>query len=267
MTSLCWIQEHMQAAIVSGGESDRRQLLRALKPAARAAKDQMLDIYCNAYSARLAEILENDLSAVSRYLGEELFAHVTAGYIAAHPSNVRNARWYSRRVADFLACTPPFSRWPQVAELAAIELALADAFDAADATPFTLQDLTATPSEKWASLVVRAHPSLRRLDTTTNAYEIWTAIEQDDETPSPRVLDQSQPLLVWRQDARTRLRALPIAEARGLDALLAGAHFAQACDAMTCDASKNGQAPDASQFVAWLAGWCASDLFVTPPPA
>ncbi|HRY05600.1 MAG TPA: putative DNA-binding domain-containing protein [Hyphomicrobiaceae bacterium] len=265
LSDLNLIQERMQAAIMNANEADRQDLLRTLKPAAHAATADMLAIYTNAYRSRLAEILEDDLQSLSRYLGDELFAHITSGYIEAHPSDVRNARWFSRHIADFLARTPPFSRWPQVADLATIELALADAFDAPDAKPFTLQDLTATPAETWAHLKFQAHPSVRRLNATTNAYDIWSAIAHGAEPPPPVVLDHHQPLLVWRQDATPKLRTLSPAEALGLDVLLAGASFADACQAMARETGECGSSIDANQAVAWLANWCTSTLLITAP--
>lgn len=263
MTALSQIQERMQAVILINDPSQRRHLLAALRPAARAPTDEMVGVYCNAYRARLAEILEQDLQTVARYLGETLFSHVAAGYIDAHPSDARNARWFSRHAPGFLTRTEPFARWPQVAELAAIELALADAFDAADSPAFAVSDLTATPPEDWAHLTLRAHPAFRRLDMTTNAFDIWQALQSgagDVAPPTPEVLDAPQALLIWRQDARSRLRALSPAEARGLDALRHGATFAEACEAMALPGA-DGETVDAAQAVTYLAGWCASGLF------
>lgn len=268
MSSLAELQNRLQSALMRADETTRQQVLAALKPAAHAPKDEMFGVYYNAYRARLAEILEQDLETVAEYLGEELFAHVAAGYIDAHPSDMRNARWYSRHAADFLASTEPFSRWPQVAELAAIEIALADAFDAADAAPFMLDDLTRTPPQDWAQLAFSAHPALRRIDTATNVFDIWQALKAEaaePEPPPPKVLDAPQPLAVWRQDAHSRLRALPPSEARGLDALLRGATFAQACEAMATG-DRDEETADVNQAVTYLAGWCAAGMLVPRKP-
>lgn len=259
---LAELQSRVQAVIATHDTAARPQVLRALRPAAHAPKDAMLDIYCNAYRSRLSEILEQDLPALVHYLGEELFSHFAAGYIEAHPSDMRNARWYSRHAAIFLARNKPFSKWPQMAELAAIELALADAFDAAEANPVTIEDLTATPPEAWADLTFHMHPSLRRINTTTNAVDLWTALQSTDDPPQTKVLGTPQPLLVWRQDAQSRLRALTPAEARGLDALSSGANFAAACEAM-CHSQYDEQDPtDAGTAVTLLAGWVAAGLLI-----
>lgn len=267
MTALSQLQERLQSVILRDDLSERSAILATLRPAARTTTDEMLGVYCNAYRARLAEILGQDLQGVARYLGEDLFAHVAAGYIDAHPSTVRNARWFSRHAPSYLARTAPFSRWPQVAELAAIELALADAFDAAEATPFAVQDLLSTPPERWAQLTFVAHPSIRRIDAATNAFDIWSALNTpaaDDALPAPVILDAPQSLLIWREDARSRLRALPPAEARSLDALLGGMNVGGVCDLMATPAPGQ-QSADADQTVACLAAWCAAGLLVAPP--
>lgn len=260
MQRLARIQDLMQRAIVDDHEGQRARLLQDLRPSSLVPTHQMLDVYANAYRSRLAEILSNDLPSVATYLGEELFAHATAGYIAAHPSDVRNARYYSRHAAQFLARAEPFSRWPQVSELAAIELALADAFDAADASPISLEELLATHPDSWERLTFTPHPSLRRIDATTNAFAIWTALQASpDDPPQPRVLDAPEHLLVWRADAGSRLRALPPAEARGLDALFACRTVGEAI----AEAQSGPDAVDVGTAVAYLAQWVAAGLLLT----
>lgn len=259
MPSLAELQNLMQTAIIGYDAVPRTQLLRELKSAQRTSKDEMLDVYFNAYRSRLSEILEDDLEIVARYLGEELFGHVAAGYLDTHPSDVRNARYFSRHAAQFLAETEPFSRWPQVADLAAIELALGEAFDAAEATPFNLAELVATPADAWERLHFRPHPSLRRIDAKTNAFAIWTAMRIDEtEPPTPRILDTHEPLLVWREDATSRLRALDPAEARGLDTLCAGHCVAEAAAVMEAGPNR----VDADGAVAYFASWVAAGLLI-----
>ena len=201
MANLAALQHQMQSVILRrtataqhGGSTTsyqvpRDDLLSQLRPPAHAQTDAMLDIYCNAYRSRLAEVLEADLANLSAYLGKALFEHAAAGYIEAHPSDRQNVRWFSRNMPDFLAATAPFSNWPQMAEVARIELALADAFDSANAETFSLAMLTSISPDDWATLMVVPHPSVRRIDALNFTME-------HDDGQLPTDIDEADIVLV-----------------------------------------------------------------------
>lgn len=270
MASLAELQHHMQSLILGAGAATntavsadekcslRNEFLSHLRPAALAETDELLDIYCSAYRSRLAEVLEADLKCLSSYLGKDLFGHVAAGYIDAHPSRVRNVRWFSKDMPAFLAATSPFSKWPQVSELARIELALADAFDATDATPIDLATLTAISPDDWAKLIVIPHPSVRRIDALTNAYGIWRAIHSGAEAPPPERLQEPQWLVVWREGSVPRIRAMPDDEAAAFDTAHNGATFVNVVTSMTTRHEDHETA--AHKAVGFLAGWAAAGM-------
>ena len=106
----------------------------------------------NAYVARLAEVLADDYEQVHAYLGDAGFARLAKSYIAAHPSDRRSARDFGRHVPDFLKTDPGFAAHAEVAEIAALEKALADAFDGPEAEPLSLAALAEVAPELWTSL-------------------------------------------------------------------------------------------------------------------
>lgn len=262
MPGLEELQQQMQAVILDTDSDAFNGFLRQLRPAAHASRSDMLGVYCHAYRARLADVLAEDLESVARYLGEELFAHVCSGYIDAHPSRVRNARWFSQHAPDFLAATSPFSKWPQVAELASIEIALAEAFDAKEAPLLALDELKSIAPESWGELRFDLHPAVKRLNTRTNAFAIWGAIRAEAEPPAARVLEVGEPLLIWRDGTMPMIRALPAAEALAFDTLRAGGTFAEACVALGAGNDANA---GANSGVSFLAGWITSGLLAAPP--
>ncbi|MCB1526862.1 MAG: putative DNA-binding domain-containing protein [Hyphomicrobiaceae bacterium] len=269
MANLAALQHQMQSVILRrtataqhGGSTTsyqvpRDDLLSQLRPPAHAQTDAMLDIYCNAYRSRLAEVLEADLANLSAYLGKALFEHAAAGYIEAHPSDRQNVRWFSRNMPDFLAATAPFSNWPQMAEVARIELALADAFDSANAETFSLAMLTSISPDDWATLMVVPHPSVRRIDALTNALDIWIAIDAGTEPPQAKRLNSPQHLIVWREATTPRIRVMSIDEATAFDAAQPASTFADVVAAMT---SFEDQREAAKAAVGFLAGWAAAGM-------
>jgi Putative DNA-binding domain len=113
----------------------------------------------NAYVARLAEVLADDYEQVHAYLGDTGFAKLAKSYIAAHPSDRRSARDFGRHVPDFLKTDPGFAAHAEVAEIAALEKGLADAFDGPEAEPLSLPALAEVAPERWTKLVFTPHPT------------------------------------------------------------------------------------------------------------
>ncbi|ODR98666.1 hypothetical protein AUC68_09755 [Methyloceanibacter methanicus] len=164
------------------------------------------------------------------YLGDEAFSDLARGYIAAHPSDKRNARWFSRYLPEFARTTAPFSEHREVAELAALEKALADAFDGPDTAPVSLEELAAIPPEDWVNLVFTPQPAATRLRFKTNAADIWTALNGEDSPPEPAQLPEPQTILVWRQDLMSRFRPLGPEEAMMWAEAAKGVRFGVLCE-------------------------------------
>jgi hypothetical protein len=97
MTSLKQLQERFQAGILAGDDT----ILGNVRDSAREQRSVLFGVYRNAYVARLVEILGNDYSQVHAYLGDEGLAKLARAYIAAHPSDRRNARWFGRHLPAF----------------------------------------------------------------------------------------------------------------------------------------------------------------------
>src|SRR6185503_15170209 len=109
--------------------------------------------------------------------------------------------------------TAPYSGHPVLAELAGLEKALNDAFDAAEGKVVELTDMAGFAPEAWSGLRFRPHPSASRLELTTNAAAIWLALTADEEPPDPVRLDQPSRILVWRKDVKPVFRELGSEEA------------------------------------------------------
>ena len=226
MTSLKDLQARFQAGIVSGDNA----ALNDLNDSANEDRSTLFGIYRNAYVLRLAEILGKDYELTHIYVGDEAFLDLAKAYIAAHPSDKRNARWFGRYLPEFSRTTAPFSQHREVAELAALEKALADAFDGPDAVPVSVDELAAIPPEDWAELVFTPHPTAQRLRFKTNAADIWMALNDDATPPSPEQLSEAQDILVWRQNLTSRFRPLSPEEAMMWAEATKGARFGVLCE-------------------------------------
>jgi hypothetical protein len=226
MTTLKELQESFQRGILARDD----KILSEVKDSGKERREVLFDVYRNGYVARLAEIMSEDYERTHEYLGDSRFATLTKDYIAANPSDQRSARWFGRHLPAFIERTEPYARHVELFELATLEKALNDAFDAADAEPFRLEDLASAAPEQWPALEFQPHPTAARLTFRTNAAEIWSALREETEPPKPLRLPEPAPLVVWRQDLMARFKPLSTEEAMMWDEAAKGVRFGVLCE-------------------------------------
>ena len=269
--SLRDIQDRFQAAILSGDDA----VLADILGNSRTGREVLFGVYRHAYAGRLIEVLAHDHEALQAYLGGEGFETMARAYIAAYPSRTQNARWVSRNLPLFLTSTGPYSENPHIADLAVVEAALNNAFDAADGPVIGVEQLAAFAPDLWGSLQFKPHSSAHRFNIGSNALDIWRALRDDAEPPEPEVLAevrcdpagslplQQQPignarrLLVWRQGATPMIRALEPEEAMMWDECAKGVRFSSLCEMV----ATYDRPEEASMRAAkYLAGWLSAGL-------
>lgn len=217
MSGLTALQRDFYAFLRGGAIEPVAARVTERGPAPTAVR---LGIYANAYGKRLAEALESDHPILGRYLGDALWQRMCIGYIVAQPSRFRSLRNFGDALSEFLATAEPFSRQPILAELAAFECTLLDAFDAADGPRLPWSGLLAQPQPDWPCLRLRFHPSVRRLATGWNSVAVWQALKAEREPP-PAAEIPGGAWLLWRDEQRlTRFRTLAADEDDLVAALL-----------------------------------------------
>jgi hypothetical protein len=167
----------------------------------------------NLTPARLTEFLADEYGKLRLYMGESVFSAMGRHCLAAHDIEAPKVRAFSRHLPDFLGLTKPFSRSPELSDLARLEKAFHSALNAPEA-PIVERDTYAWQHGKFR---IALHPSVQRLQLRTNATSIWAALTAGELPPAPERLDEPQELLVWRQGSTPRFRMLGREEALALD--------------------------------------------------
>ncbi|MGH6734757.1 MAG: HvfC/BufC family peptide modification chaperone [Methyloceanibacter sp.] len=248
MSSLKELQDSFQRGILAGDDA----ILSEVNDSAKERRTILFGVYRNAYVARLAEILGNDYELLHAYLGDARFAKLVRAYIAANPSDQRNARWFGRYLPAFARETAPFANHAEIGEIAALEKALADAFDGPDAPPLSITALATISAEDWPRLVFQPHPTAIRLTFATNAAAIWLALKAETAPVKAARLPEPQALVVWRQDLMARFRPLEAEEAMIWDEAAKGVRFSVLCEMVATFAGEDGAELRAATY---LRGW------------
>ena len=200
----------------------------AVLPSSKADIDTLLGVYRHGYAARLVEVLGNDFPALKGLLGEAAFECMARAYLAAHPSRGFSVRSFGNALVEFLRATPRYSERPALADMAAFEAALADAFDAADAEPIRTEHLANVPPLAWPSLSFQFHPSVRLLSLRTQAPEAWSAQKEGRPCTEPALSEGEW--LIWRQALDVKYRRLDQDESAALQAAATGEDFSALCE-------------------------------------
>jgi hypothetical protein len=178
-------------------------------------------------------------------------------YVKARPSAHPNLRWFSQGLPEFLKSTAPYSEHPELSDLAALEKALNDAFDAAEGRVVELTDMAGFAPEAWSDLRFRPHPSASRLELATNAAAIWLALKNDETPPDATGLEQPAHLLIWRQDTTPMFRELLAEEAMMWDEAANGIPFGVLCEML---ATYDDPDSAAGRGAGYLHGWITAGL-------
>ena len=180
------LQQWLQAVIVHPGRVEEALASRpaaalveasrtasVVLPSARLSAPERVGVYHGMYLARMREALESDYPGLARFLGPLAWESLVRSYLQAHPSRSYTLNVLGRDLPDFVGAArvrrPAFCR-----DLARLEWAVSEVFDAPETPPLTEADLAAVGPDDWARsrlvpvaalrLVVLGHDAGAHLD-------------------------------------------------------------------------------------------------------
>ncbi len=214
-----------------------------------------VEIYANMYFYRLRDCLVEDFRAVHAVVGPTHFHNLITDYVLACPSTHPSLRFAGRHLPSMLATHGLADQWPFLADLARLEWAMLDAFDAADARVLQESDLERIPAEGWSDLRLRLVPSARLLDLDWAVLDTWRHVDRDEAPHEPA--RASTALLVWRRGFRVLHRTVEPTERVALDQLRAEAPFGTLCERL---AEAVGQDAAPIETLGIVRRWLAEEL-------
>ena len=218
-----------------------------------------LAIYERMYFWRLLDVLREDHPRTAAVLGDEAFRAVARAYLARHPSEDPSVAHVGRALAPFLAVNIPPGAPPWTADLARLEWARREVFDAADAPVLTLDALRALPPERWPETRFTVVPALTRLVAGWPVQRAWAA--GPDDGPITLAAERTA-LRVWRNGFAVFHATMNAREEAALARIVAGEPFAAVCEAFADLPDDQAAAEAASLLVGWVEDGmvCSLDL-------
>lgn len=205
------MQRWMQAVVAHPGELEaalaspdavaevpRGELGSVILPSRTLAPEERVGIYHGMYLLRMADALEADYPALAHYLGEARFRELVRAYVQAHPSRSYTLNRLGDHLPEFVA-TAAVPRPAFCADLARLELAVTEVFDAPETPPLSEAAIAAVPAERWERARLEPIAALRLVALRYNASAYVDSV-RDDVHDHPRARRQDTFVVVYRRD-------------------------------------------------------------------
>jgi hypothetical protein len=242
-----------------GGESiGAGDVERVVLPSSRLSGVERIEIYHDAYRARLVECLADDYPALQSALGESPFEALCLAYVAEHPSRSPNLNFFGCHMSEF--CRRRGSSVPEwSADLAALEWALVEVIHAAPVESPSEEALAKIAPADWPRARFTPSDAVRVLefDHAVNAY--FQAYNTGADVGEPERGWSATAVFrdgatIWRMDMSRPMHAL-------LVALVGGVPLGEALDALASSGALREE--EAPLVMGWFRDWVKYGFFAS----
>jgi hypothetical protein len=246
---------------------------QVVDPSKRRTSIERIEVYANAYYARLLECLRDEFPALLHAVGEEVFDGLSFGYLQSYPSTSYTLSDLGRHFVQFLEETRPRDEedespsWPDfMIDLARLERTYGEIFDGPGAERLKLldvEDIQRIQPDEWPSARLAPVPCLRLLFLRYPVQEYATGVRKKEDPPLP----DPQPtwLAVSRINYVVRRWTLSHLQYDLLAALIAGQSVGEAIEQAASAASQSGESLErlADNLRSWFQEWSSAGFFQT----
>lgn len=266
------LQRWMQAFIVHPG-SEEQALAEAARegiplervpevvlPSETLTSVERVGIYRGMYLLRLAEALEADYPALQHFLGEQAFQDLVRGYVEAYPSRSYSLNRLGDHLPDYIRASSGLRRREFLYDLARLELAVSEVFDAPETPALSAEQIAAVPASDWEGARLKPIAAFRLLAFHYPVSDYLTSVKEEDHQHHPRARRGDTWVAVYRRDyACMRLNLTrPAYDLLGL--LNGGAPLGQAVSTASRRFKQRGRLKE-DQLFRWFREWVAAGIF------
>ena len=221
MPRLCELQQAFAKAIV-GGKS--HAVTEAMAEDGRALRSVAL--YRRLIRNNYAQALKITYPVLCRIVGDRHFGIVARGFLKNYRSISGDLFPYGRYLPAFLS---ELQLSPLLIELARLEWACHEAYQAADAPPLTSDQLDAIASVDPSQVTFQFHAAVRLLSFPFPVHRVWLALHPEalaDEVVELPLPEQETGVVVTRGEGKVQVTPLARTDYLLLEAMSRGADAA-----------------------------------------
>lgn len=267
-----WMQSLLMDAASTQPAAGLAKVDELLTASSQQTSQQRLNVYSNAYFARLVECLREEFATLCSFLGEDVFDSLAAAYLEAHTSRSYTLANLGAEFPRFLqASSAAFDTDPAdqsestpgtqfLIDLATLERLYAEVFDGPgiEGLPsITAGDLRNQNPDTWPLARFEAAPCLRLVEFAYPVHEFVTACRHGTEPPVPTPCPTW--LAVTRRQYIVRRVSLTESQYRLLDLLAQRVPLGQALSQVA--ASDTDVETFSHDIEAWFRDWTAAGFF------
>ena len=157
---------------------------RSILPSRHLRPEERVAIYSRMFFARLYDCLAEDYPAVVKLCGHGTFGKIARAYLKQHPSRHYSLNLLGRKLPEFLDGPVRIPQRALLADVARVERAISESFDAPASPVMTPADMALVPPAAWETGRILLTESLKLLALDHRANAIVSACRQEKEMPS-----------------------------------------------------------------------------------
>ena len=209
---------------------------RAVAGNARVSPIEQLEIYRRQFWLRHTESLVEDFPGVGRILGQAQWERLVEEYLEVHPPSSPTLRNLGEHLGRFARSREWLPARELAADMAELEWALIEAFDAGAHAPLDPRALATIPENAWPTVRFAPHPTLRLLASSypvLDALREAIAAERRGEAalePHVNLEPRATFLAIYRKDLVVQRVELDALEHALLSRLCRGDELEKACE-------------------------------------
>jgi hypothetical protein len=217
---------------------------------------QRIGIYRDMYLARLREALASDYPGLLHYLGDEAFTALVTAYVHAHPSRSYTLNRLGDHLPEYIRSAKGLPRPKFLFDLARLELAMSQLFDASESPVLKPCDIADVSAEAWETAQLKPIDAFRLLafDYPVSAY----LASVRDGTPHPSTRRKNSCVVIFRQNYTLQRLDLTRPAYELLSSLASGVPLGRALSL-----ASRRRAIGEVQLFSWFRDWVANGLFQT----
>ncbi|MBI3932280.1 MAG: putative DNA-binding domain-containing protein [Acidobacteria bacterium] len=228
---------------------------RTLTPAER------LEIYHGMYPLRMQEALASDYPALEHFLGDDGFRELVMQYVQEFPSRNYSLNRLGDHVPEFVRSAPGIKRPEFCHELARLELAISQVFDAPEVPALTAEQIAAVAPEDWERARLRPIAAFRLLSFRYPVNAYVQSVRDEDHAGHPKARLKDTWLALYRRSYSVYRLELSRSAHDLLRDLVEGATLGEAVAAAP---RRDGRrAPQEEELFRWFRDWVSGGIFAS----